>query len=85
MVTGVGAVWNVAAQQGSIAGRPLLVIGAGGVGLSAVMGAHLLGASPLVAVDVSDDKLQLARRLGATDVIDASACPRGRWLVPSAN
>ena len=72
VVTGVGAVLNVAAQQGSIAGRPLLVIGAGGVGLSAVMGAHLLGASPLVAVDVSVDKLQLARRLGATDAVDAS-------------
>ena len=75
VVTGVGAVLNVAAQQGSIAGRPLLVIGAGGVGLSALMGAHLLGASPLVAVDVSDDKLQLARRLGATDVVDASHVP----------
>ncbi len=75
VVTGVGAVLNVAAQQGSIAGRPLLVIGAGGVGLSAVMGAHLLGASPLVAVDVSYDKLQLARRLGATDAVNASHMP----------
>ena len=72
VVTGVGAVLNVAAQHGSIAGHPLLVVGAGGVGLSAVMGAHLLGAAPLVAVDVSADKLQLARRLGATDVVDAS-------------
>jgi Zn-dependent alcohol dehydrogenase len=61
VVTGVGAVLNVAARQGSIAGRPLLVVGAGGVGLSAVMGAHLLGAAPVVAVDVSADKLQLAR------------------------
>ena len=64
VVTGVGAVLNVAAQQGSIAGRPLLVIGAGGVGLSAVMGAHLLGASPIVAVDLSVDKLQLALPVG---------------------
>ena len=75
VVTGVGAVLNVAARHGSIAGHPLLVVGAGGVGLSAVMGAHLLGAAPLVAVDVSADKLQLARRLGATDVVDASALP----------
>jgi Zn-dependent alcohol dehydrogenase len=72
VVTGVGAVLNVAARQGSIAGRPLLVVGAGGVGLSAVMGAHLLGASPLVVVDVTADKLEVARRLGATDVVDAS-------------
>jgi Zn-dependent alcohol dehydrogenase len=72
VLTGVGAVFNVAAQQGSIAGHPLVVLGAGGVGLSAVMGAHLLGAAPLVAVDVSAEKLQLARRLGATEVVDAS-------------
>jgi Zn-dependent alcohol dehydrogenase len=75
VVTGVGAVLNVAARHGSIAGHPLLVVGAGGVGLSAVMGAHLLGAAPLVAVDVSAEKLRLARRLGATDVVDASRLP----------
>ena len=39
------------------------------------MGAHLLEAAPLVAVDVSADKLQLARQLGATDVVDASRVP----------
>jgi len=72
VVTGVGAVVNVAAAQGSIAGRPLLVIGAGGVGLSAVMGAVLVGAGPVVVVDVAADKLALAQRLGATHVVDAS-------------
>ncbi|MGO9659127.1 MAG: zinc-binding dehydrogenase [Acidimicrobiales bacterium] len=72
VVTGVGAVVNVAAAHGSIAGRPMLVLGAGGVGLSAVMGAHLVGAAPVVVVDVARDKLDLAQRLGATDVVDAS-------------
>ena len=72
VVTGVGAVVNVAAAQGSVAGRPMLVLGAGGVGLSAVMGAHLVGAAPVVVVDVARDKLDLAQSLGATDVVDAS-------------
>jgi Zn-dependent alcohol dehydrogenase len=72
VVTGVGAVVNVAAGQGSIAGRPVLVLGAGGVGLSAVMGAHLVGAAPIVVVDVAGDKLRLAQELGATDVVDVS-------------
>jgi Zn-dependent alcohol dehydrogenase len=75
VVTGVGAVVNVAAGQGSVAGRPMLVLGAGGVGLSAVMGAHLVGAAPVVVVDVARDKLDLAQRLGATDVVDATQVP----------
>ncbi|MGI4896658.1 MAG: zinc-binding dehydrogenase [Janthinobacterium lividum] len=74
VVTGVGAVVNVAAADGSLAGRPLLVIGAGGVGLSAVMGASLVGAAPVVVVDVSPSKLALSRRLGATHTVDASGC-----------
>jgi Zn-dependent alcohol dehydrogenase len=75
VVTGVGAVINVAAASGSVAGRPMLILGAGGVGLSAVMGAHLVGAAPIVVVDVAQDKLDLAKRLGATDVVDASRAP----------
>ena len=49
VITGVGAVSNVA---GECAGQALLVLGAGGVGLSAVMGARLVGAEPIVVVDV---------------------------------
>jgi Zn-dependent alcohol dehydrogenase len=64
----VGAVLNVVDRA---QGRPLLVIGAGGVGLSAVMGAALSGAHPVIAVDVDPRKLELARELGATHVIDA--------------
>jgi Zn-dependent alcohol dehydrogenase len=68
VVTGVGAVLNAAA---SVAGRPLLVYGAGGVGLAAVMGAAVAGASPLIVVDLDPEKLELARRLGATHTVDA--------------
>jgi S-(hydroxymethyl)mycothiol dehydrogenase len=42
------------------------VIGCGGVGLSALLGASLAGATPIVAVDVSEAKLELAKQLGAT-------------------
>jgi S-(hydroxymethyl)glutathione dehydrogenase / alcohol dehydrogenase len=63
VATGVGAVLNTAAVQ---AGQSVVVIGCGGVGLSAVMGAALAGASPIVAVDLHDEKLDLARDVGAT-------------------
>jgi Zn-dependent alcohol dehydrogenase len=69
VITGVGAVVNVAGQ---VAAKPLLVIGAGGVGLSAVMGAVLVGAAPVVVVDVAAGKLGLARELGATHTVDAA-------------
>lgn len=68
VVTGVGAVLNVVRDA---AGRGLLVLGAGGVGLSAVMGAALVGASPIVVADISSARLELAKRLGATHVVDA--------------
>jgi Zn-dependent alcohol dehydrogenase len=67
VITGVGAVLNVV---GDCTGRPLLVVGAGGVGLSAVMGARLAGAEPVIVVDVEPARLALAQRLGATCVID---------------
>jgi Zn-dependent alcohol dehydrogenase len=67
VITGVGAVFNAV---GECAGRSLLVLGAGGVGLSAVMGARLAGADPIIVVDIDDRKLELARRLGATTIID---------------
>lgn len=70
VVTGVGAVLNVA---GAVAGSSLLIIGAGGVGLSAVMGAQLAGANPIVVADVEPRRLDRARHLGATEVIDAGS------------
>jgi S-(hydroxymethyl)glutathione dehydrogenase/alcohol dehydrogenase len=70
VATGVGAVQNTAQVP---EGATVAVIGCGGVGLSVVQGARLAKAGRIVAVDVNPDKLQLARRLGATDVVDASA------------
>jgi len=68
VITGVGAVLNAVEHA---AGRPLLVIGAGGVGLAAVMGAVLVGADPVVVVDVDPAKLELATAVGASAVLDA--------------
>ncbi|SDU79660.1 S-(hydroxymethyl)glutathione dehydrogenase / alcohol dehydrogenase [Microlunatus sagamiharensis] len=68
VITGVGAVLNAVEDA---AGRPLLVLGAGGVGLAAVMGAALVGAGPVIAVDVDPGHLELASAVGATHVVDA--------------
>ena len=81
VITGVGAVLNVI---GECAGRAVLVVGAGGVGLSAVMGARLVGAEPVIVVDLDPDKLALARRLGAEVVVEAvlAAVPGGvPWAI----
>jgi S-(hydroxymethyl)glutathione dehydrogenase/alcohol dehydrogenase len=69
VVTGVGAALNVAKVR---PGDTVAVIGCGGVGLNVVQGARVAGASRIVAVDVSPSKLDLARKLGATDAVDAS-------------
>ncbi|MBT9507061.1 zinc-dependent alcohol dehydrogenase family protein [Rhodoferax sp.] len=70
VMTGVGAVVNTAQVR---PGQSVAVIGLGGVGLSALMGALAAGASRVVAVDLADDKLALARDLGATDVVKAGS------------
>ncbi|WP_026373093.1 alcohol dehydrogenase catalytic domain-containing protein [Agrococcus lahaulensis] len=66
IATGVGAVVNDAAVR---PGRSALVIGAGGVGLSIIMGLALAGASPIIAADVTEESLELARQFGATHVV----------------
>jgi len=66
--TGAGAVMQAFDVQ---PGRSMAVFGVGSVGLSAVMAAHLRGASPIVAVDRSPARLTMARSLGATHAIDA--------------
>jgi alcohol dehydrogenase len=67
VLTGVGAVINTAKVS---AGASVAVIGLGGVGLSSLLGAVAVGARRIVAVDLSDDKLGLARQLGATDTFN---------------
>lgn len=68
VLTGFGAVVNTAAVP---AGSRVAVFGCGGVGLNVVQGARIAGAERIVAVDVHTGKLDIARRLGATDVVDA--------------
>jgi Zn-dependent alcohol dehydrogenase len=69
VLTGVGAVVNTARVE---PGTSVAVFGLGGVGLSAVLGARAAGAYPLVAIDLLPEKLELARQLGATHVVNAS-------------
>lgn len=69
ILTGVGAVITTARVE---AGASVAVFGLGGVGLSAVMGAKLAGAHPIVAVDLLASKRELALTLGATHAVDAS-------------
>ncbi len=69
VLTGVGAVMNTAAVR---PGQSVAVVGLGGVGLASVMGALAAGASPVVAVDLSGDKLALARSFGAVQTVNAA-------------
>ena len=64
VITGVGAVTNAAKLR---AGQDVVVIGAGGVGLNAIQGARIAGARRIVAIDMSEEKLQIAKEFGATD------------------
>ena len=69
VMTGVGAVFNTARVE---PGSAVMVIGTGGVGLNVIQGAAIAGAYPIVAVDVADAKLDLARTFGATHTINAA-------------
>ncbi|MBI1245829.1 MAG: zinc-binding dehydrogenase [Alphaproteobacteria bacterium] len=82
VLTGVGAVVNTARVQ---AGESVAVVGLGGVGLNALLGAAAAGARAIVAVDLDPRKLDLARQLGATDAVDAraeDAAERVKAMVP---
>lgn len=68
VLTGVGAVINTAHIQ---AGTAVAVVGLGGVGLCAMLGAITAGAREVIAVDLHDSKLETARSLGATATINA--------------
>ncbi len=70
VTTGVGAVTRTARVE---PGSTVAVLGCGGIGLSAIQGAAIAGASRVVAIDKLPWKLDLARKFGATDVVDASA------------
>jgi len=69
VLTGVGAVVNTGQVH---AGNSVAVVGLGGVGLASILGAVASGARYTVAIDLSDDKLALAKELGATHTFNAA-------------
>lgn len=74
VLTGVGAVRNNANVR---PGQTVAVVGLGGVGLSVILGAKLAGAGRIVALDINEDKADLAKTAGATDfVVSDKAAPK---------
>src|SRR6266404_7215977 len=69
VVTGAGAVLNTADVR---AGDTVVIFGSGGVGLNAISGARIAGASRIVVIDIQPKRLEAAKRFGATDVIDST-------------
>ncbi len=69
VITGVGAVVNTGKVR---PGEVVVVIGAGGVGLNAIQGARIAGASRIIAVDMTEAKLAAAKEFGATDAVLAT-------------
>lgn len=67
VITGFGAVTNTAKMP---AGASAVVIGCGGVGLNAIQGAAISGARAVIAMDLSDSKIEAAKRFGATDGVN---------------
>jgi S-(hydroxymethyl)glutathione dehydrogenase / alcohol dehydrogenase len=70
VVTGVGAVMNAAHAE---AGKSVVVIGAGGVGLNVIQAAGIAGCEAIIAIDRHQKPLDLAREFGATDVVEVSS------------
>ena len=70
VVTGVGAVFNTAKLP---AGASVAVVGLGGVGLMSMLAARAAGSREVIAIDTLDDKLKLARQLGATHTVNATS------------
>ncbi|HYM31473.1 MAG TPA: Zn-dependent alcohol dehydrogenase [Candidatus Cybelea sp.] len=68
VITGVGAVFHTAKVE---PGQNVAVIGCGGVGMAAINGAAIAGAGRIIAVDMVPSKLELAKKIGATDTVNA--------------
>ncbi len=67
VTTGIGAVLNTAQVE---AGATVAVFGLGGIGLSVIQGAVMANAGRIIAVDVNEDKFEIAKALGATDCVN---------------
>lgn len=70
VMAGIGAAINTGAVT---RGKSVAVIGCGGVGVAAIAGSALAGASPIIAVDIDAKKLEQAKKMGATHTIDSSS------------
>jgi aryl-alcohol dehydrogenase len=75
--TGAGTVMNSLAVR---AGSSIAIFGVGSVGLAAVMAARIVGARPIIAIDIRPKRLQLAKELGATHIINALRCDSGERI-----
>src|SRR5699024_6770814 len=69
VITGIGAIINTAQVK---PGSTVAVVGLGGIGLNAIIGAHLAGASKIIALDINPNKFDMAKKLGATHTFDSS-------------
>lgn len=67
VTTGIGAVMNTAKVE---PGSTVAVFGLGAIGLAVIQGAHMVGASRIIAIDVNPDKFEMARQFGATDFVN---------------
>ena len=72
ITTAFGAIGN---DAGLKVGESIVVFGAGGVGLAAIHAAHMTSAYPIIAVDLVPEKLEVAKALGATHVLDGGEAP----------
>ena len=68
LTTGFGTVNNNAKLK---IGESIVVYGSGGTGLSVILGASLVSANPIIAVDISEDKLEMAQKFGATHIVNS--------------
>ena len=73
VTTGMGAVLKTAKVK---QGDTVAIFGLGGIGLSAIIGARMAGASRIIGIDINESKFDLARQLGATDVINPKKCDK---------
>lgn len=76
--TGAGAVINALQVK---AGKSIAVFGTGSVGLSAVMAAHAVGATTIIAVDMNDERLAFAQSVGATHCLNPSKCDASAAII----
>lgn len=78
VMTGAGAIINVLGIQ---SGETVLIVGAGAVGLGAIMAARRAGAKSIMVTDVRDNRLELAAELGATAVFNPRSGPMHEWVM----